>query len=200
MPDGRKAPDNDGGRPGSLPTFWTKFQTSAAGHDVMSDDLHYSDDFLKSILKRCRTIAVVGASPNWNRPSSFAAKYMQGKGYKIIPINPGHAGKEILGEMTYARLDDVPGPYQMVDVFRNSEAAGAVADDAIRLAKDKGIEVVWLQLGVRNDAAAERVEAAGLECVMNRCVKIEYGRLFGELGWGGVNSKIVSAKRPKMHP
>lgn len=167
---------------------------------TMTDTLHYADGDLKRILQRCRTIAMVGASPNWNRPSSFAMKYLQGKGYKVIPVNPGHAGKEILGETTYASLADVPGPYQMVDIFRNSDAAGAVADEAIALAGEKGIEVVWMQLGVRNDDAAVRVQAAGLGCVMNRCVKIEYGRLFGELGWGGVNSKIISAKRPRMHP
>lgn len=166
----------------------------------MADTLHYSDDALKRMLQRCRTIAMVGASPNWNRPSSFAMKYLLGKGFKVIPINPGHAGKEILGETTYGSLADVPAPYQMVDIFRNSDAAAGVADESIELATEKGIEVVWMQLGVRNDDAAARVEAAGLTCVMDRCVKIEYGRLFGELGWGGVNSKIISAKRPRMHP
>ncbi|MCA8930559.1 MAG: CoA-binding protein, partial [Alphaproteobacteria bacterium] len=140
----------------------------------------------------------VGLSPKWNRPSNFAAKYLQGKGYRVIPVNPGQAGSEILGETAYASLDEVPGPFEMVDIFRSSEAAGPITDRAIALAADKGIQVVWMQLGVRNDAAAERARAAGLHVVMDRCPKIEYGRLFGELGWGGVNSGIISAKRPKM--
>lgn len=164
----------------------------------MTEPLQYSDALITRILRQTRTIAMVGASPKWNRPSSFAMKYLQGKGYKVIPVNPGHAGKEILGEMTYATLADVPGPYQVVDIFRNSEAAGFVTDEAIALAKDKGIETIWMQLEVRNEAAAERARAAGLDCVMDRCMKIEYGRLLGELGWGGVNSGVISAKRPRM--
>lgn len=166
----------------------------------MTDALEYSDEVLTRILRRTRTIAMVGASAKWNRPSSFAMKYLQGKGYKVVPVNPAHAGREILGEMTYATLADVPAPFEVVDIFRNSHAAGAVAEDAIDLAKDKGIEVVWMQLGVRNDEAAAKVHAANLDCIMNRCIKIEYGRLFGELGWGGVNSGIISAKRPRLHP
>jgi predicted CoA-binding protein len=163
-------------------------------------DLHYSDAHLKRILQRGRTIAMVGASAKWNRPSSFAMKYLQGKGYKVIPVNPAHAGGEILGEKVYASLADVPGPFQVVDIFRRSDAAGEVADEAVRLAKEKGVETVWMQLGVRNDDAARRVEEAGLNCIMDRCMKIEYGRLFGELGWGGVNSRVISSKRPKMRP
>ena len=160
--------------------------------------LYYDDAFLRRILKDVKTIAMAGASPNWVRPSNFAMKYLQGKGFRVIPVNPGHKDKEILGEMTYARLADIPDRFDMVDIFRASEDAGAIADDAIRVAAEKGVRVVWMQLGIRDDAAAERLEAAGLTVVMNRCPKIEYGRLFGELGWSGVNTGIISSKRPKL--
>ncbi len=155
--------------------------------EPMSHD-RYSDAVLRGILGRCRTIAMVGTSANWVRPSFFVMKYLQSKGYRVIPVNPAAAGGEILGETVYARLADIPGRFEMVDIFRNSEAAGGVTDEAIAVAKDKGVEVVWMQLGVRNDAAAARAEAAGLRVIMNRCPKIEYGRLSGELSWGGVNS------------
>ncbi len=163
-------------------------------------DLEYGDDFLHAIFREVRIIAMVGASAKWNRPSSFAMKYLQGKGYKVIPINPGQVGNEILGETVYGDLALVPGRIDMVDIFRSSEAAGAAVDRAIELKDEKGIGVVWMQLGVRNDAAAARAEAAGLLVVMNRCPKIEYGRLYGELGWSGVNSGIISAKRPRLRP
>lgn len=167
---------------------------------IVADELYYADDFLRGILKDVRVIAMVGASANWNRPSNFAMKYLQGKGYKVIPINPGQAGGEILGETVYAKLADVPGDFDMVDVFRASDAVGPIMDEALRLKDAKGIRVVWMQLGVRNDEAAARGEAAGLRVVMNRCPKIEYGRLFGELSWSGINSNIISSKRPKMQP
>ncbi len=160
--------------------------------------LHYDDALLRRILTNVKTIAMAGASPDWVRPSNFAMKYLQRKGYRVIPVNPGHAGKEILGETTYASLSDIPEKFDMVDIFRASEDAGAIADDAIQVAADKGVKVVWMQLGVRDDAAAERVETAGLTIVMNRCPKIEYGRLFGELSWSGVNSGIISSKRPRL--
>ena len=160
--------------------------------------LHYDDATLRRILTGVRTIAMVGASPTWVRPSNFAMKYLQGKGFRVIPVNPGHAGKQILGETTYARLADIPDRFDMVDVFRAAAEAGAVVDEAIELAAKKGIRVVWMQIGVRDDAAAARGEAAGLQVVMDRCPKIEYGRLFGELSWSGVNSRILSAKRPRM--
>ena len=160
--------------------------------------LHYDDALLRRILTNTKTIAMVGASPDWVRPSNFAMKYLQGKGFRVIPVNPGHAGKDILGETTYASLGDIPDKFDMVDVFRASDAAGAIADEAIELAADKGVKVLWMQLGVRDDAAAERAEAAGLTAVMNRCPKIEYGRLFGELGWCGVNTGIISSKRRKL--
>lgn len=154
----------------------------------------YTDDYLRGILRRVRTIAMVGASPNWNRPSYFAMKYLQHKGYRVIPVNPTAAGQAILGEKVYASLKDIPEPVDMVDVFRSSAAAGPITDDAIAI----GAKVVWMQLGVRNDEACRRAEAAGLTVVMNRCPKIEYGRLHGELSWSGINSGIISAKRPKM--
>ena len=160
--------------------------------------LHYDDAFLRSILRDVRVIAMVGASPNWVRPSNFVIKYLQGKGFRMIPVNPGHAGKKILGETAYANLKDIPDRFDMVDVFRASEAASGIVDEAIAIAAAKGIRVIWMQLGVRDDAAARRAEAAGLTVVMDHCPKIEYGRLFGELGWCGVNSRIVSSKRPKL--
>jgi O-acetylhomoserine (thiol)-lyase len=157
--------------------------------------LFYADDHLRRILGQVRTIAMIGASANWVRPSNFVMKYLQGKGFRIIPVNPGQAGKEILGEMTYARLSDVPGPVDMVDIFRSSDQVGGIADEVIGVREQMGIQVVWMQLGVQNDAAAERLESAGLGVVMNRCPKIEYGRLMGELGWCGVNTGIITARR-----
>ncbi len=162
----------------------------------MSHD-RYSDVLLRGILGRCRTIAMVGTSANWVRPSYFVMKYLQSKGFRIIPVNPGVAGGEILGATVYASLADIPGRFDMVDIFRNSEAAGPVANQAIAVAREKGVKVVWMQLGVRNDAAAARAEVAGLTVIMNRCPKIEYGRLSGELSWGGVNSRIISSKRQR---
>ena len=159
---------------------------------------HYPDETLRGILSDVRTIAMVGASPKWVRPSYFAMKYLQEKGYRVIPVNPGAAGQTILGETCYATLSDIPDRIDLVDIFRNSEAAGPITDEAIALAPEKGIKVIWMQLGVRNDAAAGRAEAAGLAVVMNRCPKIEWGRLHGELSWGGINSGIISAKRRRL--
>ncbi len=157
--------------------------------------LHYPDTSIRDILRRVKTIAMVGASPDWVRPSHFAMKYLQRKGYRVIPVNPGAAGAEILGEEVYGALADVPPTFEMVDVFRNSDAAGPITDEAIEIASEKGIEIIWMQLGVVNREAAARAEAAGLSVVMDRCPKIEYGRLFGELSWSGVNSRIITAKR-----
>lgn len=164
----------------------------------MLSSLTYGNAELLAILRATRTIAMVGASPKWNRPSYFAMKYLQEKGYRVIPVNPGHAGKEILGETVYAALGDIPDKFDMVDIFRNSEAAGPITDEAIALAGDKGIKVVWMQLGVINEAAAERARAAGLTVVMDRCPKIEFGRLHAELSWGGFNSGIISSKRRRV--
>jgi uncharacterized protein len=161
----------------------------------MADHDHYPDGFLRKVLGSVRTIAMVGASPDWHKASSFAMKYLQSKGYRVIPVNPRAAGRSILGETCYARLADIPqdktGRIEMVDVFRNAAAAGPLADEAIAI----GAKVLWMQLGVRNDAAAARAEAAGLTVIMNRCPKIEYGRLNGELSWGGFNSRIISSRR-----
>jgi predicted CoA-binding protein len=158
----------------------------------------YPNAYLRRILGETKTIAMVGASANWNRPSFFAMKYLQTKGYRVIPVNPGQAGKEILGEPCYASMTEIPEAFDMVDVFRNSEAAGPIVEEAIALKDAKGIRTVWMQLGVRNDAAAERAEAAGLQVVMNRCPKIEFGRLNAELSWGGFNSGIITSKRRKL--
>ncbi|MGE0222752.1 MAG: O-acetylhomoserine aminocarboxypropyltransferase [Acetobacteraceae bacterium] len=157
------------------------------------DPIPYTDAKLRRILSSVRTIALVGASSNWNRPSYFVMKYLQGKGYRVIPVNPGTAGKEQLGERIYASLRDIPDKIDMVDVFRASDQVGPIVDDAIAI----GAGVVWMQLGVRNDEAAARAEAAGLEVVMNRCPKIEFGRLGGELSWSGVNSGIIRNRPPE---
>jgi predicted CoA-binding protein len=157
------------------------------------DHDRYSDAYLRAILGKVKTIAMVGASPNWNRPSYFAMKYLQGKGFRVIPVNPRAVGETILGEKVYGSLAELPEPVDMVDIFRNSEAAGPLTDEAIAI----GAKIVWMQLTVRNDAAAAKAEAAGLEVVMNRCPKIEYSRLHGELAWSGVNTGIISSKRQK---
>ena len=154
----------------------------------------YDDRYIGDILNETRSIAMVGASANVARPSYFVLKYLIGRGYKVFPINPGLAGNDILGLPVCARLADVPEPIDMVDIFRNSEAAGAVVDEALALAPLP--KTIWMQLGVRNDAAAARAEARGLRVVMNRCPKIEFGRLSGEIGWHGVNSRVLSAKKP----
>lgn len=147
---------------------------------------------LRRILGTSKVIAVVGLSADWFRPSFFAAKYMLEHGYTVIPVNPRYA--EILGQRCYKSLRDVPGNVDIVDVFRKTDDVGPIADDAIAI----GAKVLWQQLGVKNEAAAAKAEAAGLEAVMDRCVKIEHARLFGGLNWAGVNTKVISAKRPKI--
>jgi predicted CoA-binding protein len=158
----------------------------------------YSDQYIAAILAAARSIAMVGASAGAHRPSSFAMKYLLGKGYAVVPINPGLAGGEILGQKVYGSLAEVPGQVDIVDIFRNAAAAAAVTDEVVRLKDRLGVKVVWMQLGVRNDAAAARAEAAGLKVVMNRCPKIEYGRLSGEIGWAGVNAGTLTSKRPLL--
>ena len=139
----------------------------------------YADSYIAGILDEVKTIALVGASNKEDRPSYRVMKYMQDHGYRVIPVNPGMAGQSILGETVYAGLDAIPGAFEMVDIFRNSEAAAAVADEAVAAAPTKGVKAVWMQLEVRNDAAAARAEQAGLKVVMNRCPKIELARLKG---------------------
>jgi uncharacterized protein len=156
----------------------------------------YPDDLVRGVLKSVRTIALVGASANAARPSYFVLKYLHERGYRMRPVNPGLAGGTILGLPVYARLADIPEPVDMVDIFRNSEAAGAVTDEALAL--DPRPKVIWMQLSVRNDEAAARAEAAGLTVIMNRCPKIEYGRLSGEIGWTGFNTRVLSAKKPAL--
>ena len=151
----------------------------------------YPDSLIRKILREVKIIAMVGSSANWVRPSYYAMKYLQKKGFRIIPVNPKAAGTEILGETAYATLANIPHPVDMVQIFRNSEAAGPITDEAIAI----NPKIVWMQLGVRNAAAAERAEAAGLTVIMDRCPKIEYGRLSGEISWLGINTKVISSKR-----
>ncbi|MER8484462.1 CoA-binding protein [Mesorhizobium sp. M1322] len=158
----------------------------------------YDNAYIAGILNSVKTIAMVGASANDVRPSYFVLKYLLGKGFSVFPINPGQAGKEILGRMAYSRLADVPEPIDMIDVFRGSAAVPGVVDEVLRL--DPLPKVIWMQLGVRHDEAAARAEAAGIKVVMNRCPKIEYGKLSGEIGWTGVNSGVLSSKKPLMRP
>ena len=151
----------------------------------------YDDLYLRRILRETKTIAMVGASANWNRPSYFAMKYLLDRGYKVIPVNPVAVGQEILGQKVYASLDELPVKVDMVDIFRNSEAAGPITDEAIK----HGAKVVWMQLGVVNMEAAERAEKAGLKVVMNRCPKIEHSRLSGTIEWHGIASGVISSRK-----
>ena len=164
---------------------------------VSMEPIPYPDQQIRRILETVHTIAMVGASSNWNRPSYFVMKYLQGKGYRVIPVNPGIAGQELLGEKVYASLRDIPADLaeeiDMVDVFRPASEAPKIVDEAIAI----GAPVVWMQLGVRNDEAAAKAEAAGIEIIMNRCPKIEFGRLGGELSWSGVNSGIIQNRAPQ---
>ena len=156
----------------------------------------YTNDYIAGILNGVKTVAIVGASANEVRPSFFVTKYLVDKGYTVFPVNPGQAGKEIAGRMTYAKLADIPEPIDMVDVFRASDAVPPIVDEVLAL--DPLPKVIWMQLTVRHDEAAARAEAAGIKVVMNRCPKIEYGRLSGEIGWNGVNSGVLSSKKPIM--
>ena len=154
----------------------------------------YDNAYISGILNDVRTIAIVGASANDVRPSYFVTKYLIDKGYEVHPVNPGQAGKEILGRRVYASLAEVPGAIDMVDIFRPSAAVPGVVDEALAL--DPLPKVIWMQLTVRHDEAAAKAEAAGIKVVMNRCPKIEYARLSGEIGWNGVNSRVISSKKP----
>jgi predicted CoA-binding protein len=156
----------------------------------------YADSYIRGILNTVKTIAMVGVSPKENRPSYFAFKYLLERGYHMIPVNPGQAGKELLGQPFYARLADIPEAVDMVDIFRASAHAEAVVNEALELTPKP--QVIWMQLGVRNEAAAAKAEASGVKVVMDRCPKIEYGRLSSEIGWIGVNSRTLTSKRAKL--
>jgi len=158
----------------------------------------YPDSYIAGILQEARSFAMVGASANTRRPSYFVLKYLLAKGYGVFPINPGHEGGEILGRKVFARLAALEEPVDVVNIFRSSEAALGIVRDSIALKDKLGIKVIWMQLGVRNDEAAALAEKAGLKVVMNRCPKIEYGRLSGEISWVGVNNRLISSQKPVM--
>ena len=154
----------------------------------------YTDDYLRSLLSPDQTIAMIGASPKWNRPSYFVMKYLQSQRFRVIPVNPRAAGEELLGETVIASLDEVPDDVDIVDVFRPPAEAEGIVDQAI----EKQAKTIWMQIGIRNDEAARKAEAAGLNVVMNRCPKIEYSRLHGELSWGGFNSGVISSRKRRI--
>jgi hypothetical protein len=165
-------------------------QMPAMNHDS------YPDSCIRGILNTVKTIAMVGASEKENRPSYFAFKYLLERGYHMIPVNPGHAGQTMLRQRIYARLADIPEPIDMVDIFRGSQYAPAIVQEALALKPQP--QVIWMQLGVRNDEAAALAEANGLKVVMNRCPKIEYGRLSSEIAWMGVNTRTLSSRKATM--
>ncbi len=160
------------------------------------DHSQYPDTYIRGILNTVKTIAMVGISPKDVRPSYFAFKYLLERGYRMIPVNPGQAGGQILGQPVYAKLADIPEPIDMVDVFRAAQFATGVVEEALAL-KPRPL-VIWMQLGIRNDEAARLAEENGLKVVMDRCPKIEYGRLSSEIGWMGVNTRVLTSKRPKL--
>lgn len=157
-------------------------------------ELYYPDWQIRRILRDVDTVAMVGASTNWNRPSYFAMKYMQDKGYRVIPVNPGSAGKTLLGEEVVASLKDITVPVDMVDIFQRSDRVPPIVDEAIEI----GAKIVWMQLTVRHDEAAKKAEDAGLTVIMDRCPKIEFARLSGELGWSGINTKVITSRRSRQ--
>ena len=160
------------------------------------DHNNYPDSYIRGILNTVKTIAMVGISPKDNRPSYFAFKYLLERGYHMIPVNPGQAGHDILGQKVYAKLADIPEPVDMVDIFRAPQHAPQIVQEA--LAMNPRPRVVWMQLGIRNDEAAKLAEDNGLKVVMNRCPKIEYGRLSSEIAWMGVNTRTLTAKKPPL--
>ena len=153
----------------------------------------YPDSYIRGILNTVKTIAMVGASEKENRPSYFAFKYLLERGYTMIPVNPGQAGQAMLGQKIYARLAEIPVPVDMVDIFRSSQYATAIVEEALALVPRP--QVIWMQLGVRSDEAAALAEANGMKVMMNRCPKIEYGRLSSEIAWMGVNTRTLSSKK-----
>jgi len=165
------------------------------GGAAMDHD-HYDDSYIRGILNTVKTIAMVGVSANTSRPSYFAFKYLLERGYRMIPVNPGLAGQELLGQRAYSKLTDIPEPVDMVDIFRASQYALAIVEEALTLKPRP--QVIWMQLGVRNDEAARLAEANGIKVVMNRCPKIEYGRLSSEIAWMGVNTRTLTAKKAQL--
>ena len=157
----------------------------------------YPESYIRSILDEVRTVALVGASPNPVRPSYFVLKYLFDKGYEVLPVNPGQAGKEILGRPVYATLKAIPQPVDMVDIFRSSDAVPGIVEEVLAL--DPLPKVVWMQLGIRDDEAGDRLQQAGIKVVMNRCPKMEYGKLSGEWGWVGGYSGALSSQRQRLH-
>ena len=165
------------------------------GQSMVKPD--YSDADLRDILSRTRTIAAVGVSLNQVRPSFIVARYLKSRGFRVLPVNPRYAGDDAFGTQVYASMADLPAaedPIQMVDIFRRSDEAGRVVDEAIETLLDRGLETIWMQIGVIDKKAAKRAEKKGLTVIMNHCPKIEYQRLWGELGWGGFNTGIISSK------
>jgi predicted CoA-binding protein len=160
------------------------------------DHNSYPDSYIRGILNTVKTIAMVGFSPKEARPSYFVFKYLTERGYHVIPVNPGQAGKEVLGQKIYAKLSEIPEPIDMVDIFRASGHVMPIVEEALTLTPKP--QVIWMQLTIRNDAAAQRAEDAGIKVVMNRCPKIEYGRLSSEISWVGVNSRTLTSKRAKV--
>ncbi len=158
----------------------------------------YPDSLIKTILRSTKTIAMVGASANEMRPSYFAMMYLLNKGYVVHPVNPAAAGKTILGQTVYAALKDVPAPVDMVDIFRSSDAAPAIVKEALEEKDRFGIQTIWMQLGVINEEAAQMARDAGLTVIMDRCPKIEHGRFSGEIGWMGVNRKVIDNRKPLL--
>jgi uncharacterized protein len=163
----------------------------------MMDHESYGTDDLRGILQNVKVIALVGASANTVRPSYLVMKYLLHKGYDVIPVNPGLAGQELLGQTVFSSLHNCPKPIDMVDIFRNSDAASALVDEALTLVPLP--KVIWMQLGVRNDEAARRAEDKGLKVIMNRCPKMEYGKLSGEWAWVGGVSGVLSSRRQNLH-
>lgn len=162
----------------------------------MSDHDTYSDSLIRQVLQSVKSIAIIGASANEVRPSFFVAKYLSAKGYDLYPINPGRAGGEIAGAMTYASLADLPVPVDMVDIFRKPEALPGIVSEIMQMPELP--KVVWLQLGIRDDSIAAALEMAGITVIQNRCPKIEYARLCGEIGWTGFNRRTISSRKPKL--
>ncbi len=168
---------------------------SKRNHMPMNHDA-YQDNYILGILNEAKSIAIVGASANTVRPSYFVTKYLIHKGYEVYPVNPSQAGKEIMGRTAFATLADIPVAIDMVDVFRPSVAVPGIAQQILAL--ETLPKIAWMQLTVRHDEAARLLEAAGIKVVMNRCPKIEYARLAGEISWNGVNSSVISSKKPRM--